>query len=40
VLAVRSFRSHGLGFERTALMGVIWAAIIALLAFVLQRYSP
>jgi hypothetical protein len=40
VLALRSFRSHNPGFERTALMGVIWAAIIAVLAFVLGRYQP
>jgi hypothetical protein len=40
VLAVRGIRSHGMNFERTALMGVIWAAIIAALAFILQRHAP
>ena len=37
VLAVRGFRSRRPGFNRTLIMGVIWAVIIAALASILQR---
>jgi hypothetical protein len=40
VLAVRGFRSRRPGFNRTLIMGVIWAVIIAALASLLQRYAP
>jgi hypothetical protein len=39
-LAVRGYRSHGQSFERTAWMAVIWVVIIAVLAFVIQRFAP
>lgn len=38
-LAVRGFRSQGANFNRTVTMAAIWVAIIAALAFVLQRYA-
>jgi len=38
-LAVRGLQSRGLTFERKALMAVVWVAIIAVLAFVLQRFA-
>jgi hypothetical protein len=37
VLATRSLWARNLGSKRLALMGVAWAAIIAVLAFVLQK---
>jgi hypothetical protein len=38
-LAVRGLQSHGLSFERKAWMAAAWVAIIAALAFILQRWS-
>lgn len=38
-LAVRGFHSRGVAFENKALMAVVWVVIIAVLAFVLQRYA-
>jgi Na+-transporting NADH:ubiquinone oxidoreductase subunit NqrB len=38
-LAVRGFRSHGNSMNRTAVMALIWLAIIAGLAFVIQRFA-
>jgi hypothetical protein len=38
VLATRRLRHQRPAFNRTLIMGVIWAAIIAALALVLQRY--
>lgn len=37
-LAVRSWRSHGLSLGAGVRMGLIWALIIAVLAFVLGRF--
>lgn len=37
-LVVRSWRSHGLSFSAGVRMGLIWAAIIAVTAFVLGRF--
>jgi hypothetical protein len=37
VLALRSYRSRGLPFERSALMVVIWALIILVVAFTAHR---
>lgn len=39
-LAIRGFRSRGMSFNRTATMAVVWIAIIAVVAFVLQRFMP
>ncbi|HVR89657.1 MAG TPA: hypothetical protein VHG29_01010 [Novosphingobium sp.] len=39
VLALRSYNSHRLGFERTAGFIVAWIVIIAGLAFLIQRFS-
>jgi hypothetical protein len=36
-LAVRSWRSHGLSVSAGVRMGLIWAVIIAVTAFVLGR---
>lgn len=36
VLAIRGLRSRGQGWNRTALMAVAWAVIIATLAFLLS----
>ena len=36
-LNYRALRSHGLSFEQKAAMGVGWALIIGVLAFVLTR---
>lgn len=38
-LAVRALRSRQLDFGKTALMVGIWVVIIAVLAFVLQRFA-
>ncbi len=40
VLAVRGLRRRHMDFQRTAAMAVIWALIIAALAFVLRRNAP
>jgi hypothetical protein len=40
VLAIRGFRSRQPGFNRTLIMGVIWAVIIAALASLLQHHTP
>lgn len=37
-LAYRSWQSHGLSFREGARMALIWAAIIAVTAFVLGRF--
>lgn len=37
-LAIRSWRSHGLSFGAGARLALIWAAIIAVTAFVLGRF--
>lgn len=39
VLATRRLRAQRLGFERIAAMAVAWVVIIAVLAFVLERYA-
>lgn len=36
-LAIRGLRSHGLTFERGAMMAVAWSLIIALAAFIASR---
>ena len=38
-LAVRSWRSHGLSFREGARMALIWAGIISVTAFVLERMA-
>ena len=38
-LAVRAFRSDRLEFRKTAMMAGIWVIIIAVLAFVIQRFA-
>ena len=38
-LAVRALRSEGLSFENKAWMAVAWTLIIAVLAFVLDRFG-
>ena len=38
-LAVRGLRSHGISFEKKAVMAALWLVIIAVLAFVLQRFA-
>ena len=38
-LAVRGLQSQGLTFERKAWMAVAWVVIIAVLAFVIQRFA-
>jgi hypothetical protein len=38
-LAVRGLQSQSLSFERKAWMAVVWAVIIAVLAFVIQRFA-
>jgi hypothetical protein len=38
-LALRGFRSHGLPFEMTALMAVVWLIIILVLVFVIGRIA-
>lgn len=40
VLAVRSFRAHGQGWNRTAMMAAIWVVIIAAVAFLAGRHTP
>ncbi|HMO68041.1 MAG TPA: hypothetical protein PKD92_07760 [Novosphingobium sp.] len=37
-LAVRSWQSHGLSLNDGLKMGLTWAAIIAIAAFVLSRF--
>jgi hypothetical protein len=39
VLAMRGLRARRMSFERTAALAVAWVVIIAVLAFVLQRYA-
>ena len=39
VLAVRAFRSDRLDFRKTATMAGIWVTVIAVLAFVIQRFA-
>jgi hypothetical protein len=36
-LAWRTYRSHNVSFERTAIMAVSWALIFMLLVFLLNR---
>lgn len=38
-LAVRGYQSHGLSRNRTLTMAAIWLGIIAVLAFVIQRFA-
>jgi hypothetical protein len=38
-LNYRALQSHGLSFEQKAGMAVGWAIIIAVLAFVLERFA-
>lgn len=38
-LAVRAYKSHGMSFENTAWMAVAWVLIIAVLAFVFDRFA-
>lgn len=38
-LAMRRFRNRRPGFNGTLIMGVIWAVIIAALAWLLQHYT-
>jgi hypothetical protein len=39
LLAARAFRSRRLDFGKTAMMAGIWTIIIAVLAFVIQRFA-
>jgi hypothetical protein len=39
ILAVRGFHSRRPGFNRTLIMGVVWAVVIAALAAILQRHG-
>ena len=38
-LALRALRSHRLDFRKTAVMAGIWVVIIAVVAFVIQRFG-
>ena len=40
VLALRGLRSRQLGSNRILVMGIVWAVIIAGLAYAMQRFAP
>jgi MFS-type transporter involved in bile tolerance (Atg22 family) len=40
VLALRGLRARRLGSNRVLVMGIVWAVIIAGLAYAMQRFAP